>query len=272
MLRYRRTCFRLLAAAALCLALPAAAFDATHADWDALLRKHVAWQPGGHASTVGYAGFKRDRAALTAYLDRLSAVGSAQFRAWSKAQQLAFLINAYNAYTVELILTRYPDLESIRDLGSLLSSPWKKKFVPLLGERHSLDDIEHGMIRAPGAYDDPRIHMAVNCASIGCPALRPEAYVGERLDAQLDDQVARFLSDRSRNRYDAGSGRLRVSRIFDWYGDDFRRGHRGIDSLEGFFARYAALLADQPEPQQAIRERKVRIAFLDYDWTLNDRR
>ena len=103
---------------------------------------------------------------------------------------------------------------------------------------------------------------AVNCASIGCPALRPEAYVAERLDAQLDDQVARFMSDRARDRFNAQTRRLQVSRNFDWYGGDFRQGNRGIDSLEGFFARYAAQLAERPEDQQAVRERKIRVSFL----------
>jgi hypothetical protein len=260
----------LLLALILCGALPAGAFDHDHRAWDALLRRHVSWQAGGHESKVAYAGLKQERSALNAYLAALSAVGDAQFKGWSKPQQLAFLINAYNAYTVDLILTRYPDLESIRDLGSLLNSPWKKRFITLLGQPRSLDDIEHGMIRARGAYDDPRIHMAVNCASIGCPALRPEAYVAQRLDAQLDDQVARFMSDRTRNRFDASSRRLQVSRIFDWYGDDFRRGHRGIDSVEAFLARYAGVLADRPEDQQAVRERKAKISFLEYDWALND--
>lgn len=262
----------LLLAAALCLALPAQAFDHSHAGWDVLLKRHVAWQPGGHESKVAYAGFKQDRSALDAYLAALSAVDEAQFQAWSKAQRLAFLINAYNAFTVDLILTRYPDLRSIRDLGSVLSSPWKKRFIVLLGAKRSLDDIEHGMIRARGAYDDPRIHMAVNCASIGCPALRPEAYDAQGLDAQLDDQVARFMSDRTRNRFDPQARRLQVSRIFDWYADDFRQGQRGIDSVEGFLARHAAALADRPGDQQLVRERKARISFLDYDWALNDRR
>jgi hypothetical protein len=267
-----RLLFRFLCAAALWLAAPAHAFDHSHAAWDALLKKHVAWQAGGHESKVSYAGFKQDRAALNGYLAALSAASAAQFKAWSKAQRLAFLINAYNAYTVDLILTRYPDLKSIRDLGSLLNSPWKKRFIVLLGEPRSLDDIEHGMIRARGAYDDPRIHMAVNCASIGCPALRTEAYTAQQLDAQLDDQVARFMSDRTRNRFDPQSRRLNVSRIFDWYADDFRKGHRGIDSPESFFAQHAQALADRPEDQQMVRERKAKVSYLEYDWALNDRR
>jgi hypothetical protein len=253
-------------------AIPALAFDQSYATWTALLEKHVRWEAGGHASTADYAGFQRDRPALKRCLDGLSAVSRQEFEAWSKPQRLAFLINAYNGYTVELILTRYPDLKSIRDLGSLLRSPWKKQFFTLLGEARSLDDVEHGMIRAKGAYDDPRIHMAVNCASIGCPALRPEAYVGERLDAQLDDQVLRFLSDRSRNRYSAERSALEVSRIFEWYAGDFEKGYRGIDSPQAFLAPYAALLADRPEQQQAIRARTVKLRYLEYDWALNDRR
>ena len=129
------------------------------------------------ASQLRYAGMAADRAALKAYLDSLSAVPAASFQAGSPAQQMAFLINAYNAFTVELILTRYPDLTSIKELGSLLQSPWKPKWIPLLGGKVSLDEIEHEMLRAKGRYKDPRVHFAVNCASIGCPALREEAFV-----------------------------------------------------------------------------------------------
>jgi hypothetical protein len=254
------------------LCRPALAFDQSHAEWNALLSKHVAWQPGGHESKVAYAGLQRDRAALQSYLAKLSAVPEPVFNAWNRNDRLAFLINAYNAYTIELILTRYPDLKSIQDLGSLISPPWKKRFFRLLGTERHLDNVEHDMIRAPGAYDDPRIHMAVNCASIGCPALRPEAYVGARLDAQLDDQALRFLSDRTRNRYSRERKALEVSKIFDWYGKDFRRGYRGVSTLEGFLAGYAAQLADTPEDQRLIREGKAKLRFLDYDWTLNDRK
>jgi len=256
----------------LVLAPLAHAFDHQHAAWSALLSRHVAWLDGGHASQTSYAGFARERAALDRYLAQLSAVNEAEFKAWTKGEQLAFLINGYNAFTVALILTRYPDLKSIRDLGTLFSSPWKKRFFVLLGAPRSLDELEHGMIRARGAYDDPRIHMAVNCASIGCPALRPEAYVAERLDAQLDDQMLRFLGDRTRNRFDAQRATLEVSKIFDWYGADFEHGWRGFDSVPAFFASYAVQLADQPKDQQLIRERAAKVRFLDYDWALNERR
>ncbi|MGQ0529630.1 MAG: DUF547 domain-containing protein [Panacagrimonas sp.] len=248
----------------------AAEFDHSHAAWTVLLRAHVVDQRGGGATAVDYAGMARDRAALTAYRRTLSAVPRTDYARWPKAQQLAFLINAYNAWTVELILTRYPDLKSIRELGSLLSSPWKKKFVPLLGDTLSLDQIEHDMIRRPGAFDDPRIHAAVNCASIGCPALRTEAFVAERLDSQLDDSLSRFLSDRTRNRFDPAEGRLEVSAIFNWYGEDFAQGHHGYDSLKTLFARHAKQLADRPQDQATIRAGRYTLGFQDYDWALND--
>ena len=260
----------LVAGAGLAFTARAQGLDPSHAAWTALLKKHVVVIDGGKASQVRYAGMAADRAALKAYLGTLSAVSAASFEAMPKPQQMAFLINAYNAGTVELILTRYPKLASIKDLGSLDSNPWKPKIVPLLGTTMSLDNIEHDTLRARGRYDDPRIHFAVNCASIGCPPLREEAFVGERLDAQLDEQALRFMSDRSRNRWNAGAGKLEVSKIFDWYGEDFRLGHRGIASAPAFFARYADRLADAPADRERIRGMAEPIAFLDYNWALND--
>lgn len=259
---------------ALCtvLALPAraVAFDQSHSAWTRLLAAHVVWIDHGHASRVDYAGFLKDRAALQAYLHTLSAVTRGDFDTWSRRQRLAFLINAYNAFTIDLVLTRYPDLASIKDLGSFFTSPWEKTFFTLLGTRRSLDDIEQGMIRAKGAYDEPRIHFALVCASIGCPALRNEAYVAPRLNRQLEDSLRRFLSDHSRNRYDSRSGTLEVSKIFDWYAKDFSQGYDGFTSVKSVFAKYANLLTDDPRAQARIRAGEVPVRFLDYDWRLND--
>lgn len=248
----------------------AADFDQEHSAWDRLLKAHVQWINDGTASVVDYAGFKRDHEKLRAYLDRLSGVSMETFDSWTKDQRLAFLINAYNAFTVELILSKYPNLESIKDLGSLFSNPWKKEFFTLLGKKRNLDWIEHERIRKDGVYDDPRIHAAVNCASIGCPALRDEAFTAPKLDRQLEDQMRRFLKDRTRNRNNPDTGKLEVSKIFDWYGGDFSRGWMGYDSLKGFFAKYADLLADAPENVEKIKNQKADISFLDYDWKLND--
>ena len=244
-------------------------FDHFHAQWTALLKKHVVLVDGGKASQVRYAGMAADRAQLRTYLETLAKVSDADFKGWGKNQQLAFLINAYNANMVEKILLRYPNIKSVWDYGKLIGDPFKDNFVSLFGRKLTLNNIEHDTIRAAGSYDDPRIHFAVNCASIGCPMLRDEAYVGDRIDAQLEEQTVRFLSDRSRNRANA-EGRLEVSKIFDWYGDDFRKGHKGFKTLEGFFAKYANLLTDNAEYQKLIREGKAPIRHLDYDWGLND--
>ncbi len=254
-----------------------AQFDHSHGAWNALVKKHVVLIDGGRASQARYAGFAQDRAQLKAYLDSLSKVTEAEFKGWSKPQQMAFLINAYNAFTVEKILNRYPDIKSIWDFGKVFGNPFKDKFFTLLGREGTLDRIEHETLRAKGAYDEPRVHFAVNCASIGCPMLREEAYVADRLDAQLEEQARRFLADRSRNRLNAKTGSLEVSKIFDWFKEDWQSGYRGFDgktppiaSREQYFARYAKLLADDPAQQKSLEDGKLPLAFLEYDWTLND--
>ena len=260
----------LMTLALLAATWPAAALDHAHAAWDAMLKRHVRYLEGGNASRVAYAGFLKDRAELKAVIDGYQKVTRAEFEGFTKAQQQAFLYNFYNALTIEKILTRYPNIKSIRDFGSVFGNPWKDRFFTLFGERAHLDHIEHETLRKPGAYDEPRVHVALVCASIGCPMLRDEAFVAPRLEAQLEDAMRRFLSDRSRNRHDPKTGRLEVSRIFDWYGKDFEQGHKGYTSVKATLARYADLLADAPQAREAIRAQRVEVAFLDYDWGLND--
>jgi len=240
-----------------------------HEPWSVLVRTCVVELPHSAGTAADYACFASRRAQLAAYLDALSSVSTDAFETWGEARRLAFLINAYNAWTVDLILGAWPELDSIRDLGSLLRSPWQKSFIPLLGEKRSLDDIEHGMIRAPGRYDEPRIHFAVNCASVGCPALRREAYGEEALDAQLEDQTRRFLADRERNRLTPGG--LEVSPLFKWYREDFEAGWRGIHSLNAFLASYGDALGLDASQREALQAGEVNIDFLDYDWSLNQR-
>ena len=249
-----------------------AQFDHTHAQWNTLLKKHVVLVDGGKASQMRYAGMSADRAALKTYLDTLAKVSEADFKAFNKNQQLAFLINAYNANMVEKILLRYPNIKSVWDYGKLIGNPFKDNFINLFGRKMTLDNIEHDTIRAKGVHDDPRIHFAVNCASIGCPMLREEAFVADRIDAQLDEQVTRFLSDKSRNRYSATSNALEVSEIFKWYAVDFTSGLKGIKSREQFFGKYANLLTDNAEHQKIVRDGKAEIKHLDYNWGLNEAR
>lgn len=238
-----------------------------HADWTELLEQNISPINKGHSTAVDYAAFKNQESELQAYLDKLSGVSRADFDAWPKEKQLAFLINAYNAWTVEFILTKYPDLESIKDLGSLFSSPWDKEFIPLLGKTVSLNDIEHGLIRGSKRYNDPRIHFAVNCASIGCPALREEAYTADKLEQQLTQQTERFLTDSSRN-YFKGKA-IYLSSIFKWYGDDFEVGFRGAKSIQSFLALYSDALKLDQQQTLALKSQDFSVKFLDYNWKLN---
>jgi len=262
-----------LATMAFSIVANAQSFDHSHAAFTTLLKKYVVVVDGGKTSKVKYAEFQKERPALKAYLDTLSKVSAAEFAGWSKAQQMAFLINAYNGNTLELILANYP-VKSIKDIGSLFDNRWKRKFFKLFGADYFLDRIEHETLRKPGVYSEVRVHYAVNCASIGCPALREEAFVAERLNQQLEEQATRFLSDRSRNRF--ANGKLEVSMIFKWFAEDWEKGYAGFDgktpaikSREEYFARYAKQLADAPADQQLIASGKAAITNLDYDWNLN---
>lgn len=269
----RRWC-RCIAASSVALMLVslvcgrAFAFDQDYSRWDAVLKKYVAVDAGGTRSAVRYGDLKANPVAFRAMLDEFSAVSQAEFDRWPKAQKLAFLINAYNAFTIDLVLGKYPDLKSIKDLGGLFTTPWEIRFIPLLGGIKSLDDIEQRLIRAPGVFDEPRIHVALVCASIGCPMLRPEAYKAAMLDDQLDDATRRFLSDRTRNHYASNEKTLYLSKIFDWYGRDFSRdGERSDRPLLEFLGPYAAALELPPDE---IRNGGVSIRYLSYDWRLND--
>src|SRR5579862_2605914 len=264
---FRALAFALAASLA---ATPALALDHAHKAWDDFLHGHVRYVQGGNASRVDYALVVKDHAQLKAILADYASVTRAEFDGWSKAQQQAFLINDYNALTIEKILQRYPDIKSIRDFGTVFGNPWKDKFFNLFGEPATLDTVEHEILRKPGVYDEPRVHFAVVCASIGCPMLRNEAFTAEKLESQYQDGMTRFLSDRTRNRYDPQSGKLEVSMIFKWYGGDFEKGNKGFTSVKQALSKFADQLADKPGDRAAVRDQKADVSFLDYDWSLND--
>lgn len=238
-----------------------------HNAWDNLLKTHVEKINGGQATQVNYGGMLRDRGQLRAYLDQLADISREEFDRWSHEDQLAFLINTYNACTVELILTEYPDIRTIRQIGFFPFSAWRRDIVELFGDEMSLDDVEHGMIRGWGIYNEPRIHFAVNCAAIGCPALRAEAYVGSRLEEQLEDNTKLFLMDRSRNYFE--NNQVYISSIFDWYEEDFEQGWQGVNSVGEFLSRYGSELGIPQSYLGRLRQNQIPIRHLDYDWDLN---
>lgn len=218
-----------------------------HSLWAELLEAHV------KLGVVDYKGFQKDEKKLDQYLEALENVSPDTL---DRDAQFAYYINLYNAWTVKLILTEYPDIESIKDIGGFFSSPWKKKIVRVKGGVLTLDNVEHDILRPQ--FKDPRVHFAVNCASRGCPPLRSEPYRGPDLDRQLDDATAGFINDPQRN-YLKGNA-LYVSRIFKWFKEDFN------DDIAGFIIQYA------DPPLKAALEAgagRIEIEYLDYDWGLN---
>lgn len=220
----------------------------SHAPWTALLQKHVAKD-----GLVDYQGFVRDSVPLKDYLATLS--DNHPGPGWSDAETMAFWINAYNAFTVKLIVDHYP-VNSIKDIKRgipFVNTVWDVRFIEIGDATYDLNTIEHGILRKD--FDDARIHAAINCASISCPVLRNEAFVASRLDAQLDDATRRFINDPVRNRVTRDKGEL--SAIFNWFGGDFKA-HSG--SIREFVNTYA----DTPMKPDAP------ITYLDYDWALNN--
>lgn len=240
-------------------ATSAHAFEHNHGAWTGVLQKYQT-----DTGLVRYKQLKADVAAdkahpFTAYLDTLGKVGKSEYDGWSKPEKMAFLINAYNAFTVKLILDNYP-VESIRKIGGVFTKPWDVEFFSLLGGQiKSLDPIEHKVLRPE--FKDFRVHAAVNCASTSCPPLRHEAFVAARIDAQLDEQMTAWLADPSRNKFDAATGELGLSKIFDWYAKDFVEWGGGVKAVVSKFG---------PEAARQAYAKKGDVDFLDYNWSLNE--
>jgi hypothetical protein len=231
--------------------------DHRHAAWTAILRRFV------HEGQVDYGGLLRDgQDRLSRYLQALASVCRDDYAHRTRDQRLAFWINAYNAYTVRLVLDNYP-LSSIRSIGLLPGAAFRTAFIAsqLRDRPLSLHAIEHEILRKE--FSEPRIHFAIVCASESCPVLRSEAYRAAALDRQLDEQARRFIRDPSKNRFDAATRVLYLSSIFDWFREDFER---GAGTLVGYVARYA----DEPTAT-SLRQPGVRVKFLEYDWSLNGR-
>jgi len=250
-------------AALLGVALPAAAAGPAYADqndaYARLLKAHV--RPGMVSgitlSLVDYRAVKAD----PAYADALNALAESRPDALTDdAERIAFWVNAYNLAAIKAMLDQYPT-NSIRDGGSLFSSIWKKEVATVGGTPYSLDDIEHGVLRKD--FREPRVHFAIVCASLSCPDLRAEPYAPARLEAQLDQQTAAFLSNATKGlRPGAGGTTARVSSIFKWFAGDFA-GAGGV----------AAFIRARSSPDVAARLGALTdagLSYLDYDWSLND--
>lgn len=231
-----------------------AGFD--HSAFDGLLKKYV------KDGRVDYKTWlAKDLKSLDAYLETVKAQDP---EALSKDQKMTFWINVYNAWTIRSILKHYP-LKSIMEItkGKLKGQPdfdvWKNNPLKIHGQDYHLDGMENKILRPMG---DARIHFAVNCASIGCPPLRGEAYTADKLDAQLTDNGKVFFADPGKFKADVAAKSVQLSKIFDWYKDDFGTKHSEIQKALAPYAPSADI-------RKLMETGTAKVSFLDYDWNLN---
>ena len=233
------------------------AFDHSHGLWTQVLEKYV------HDAHVNYKDLKNDTDVFNKYIAQLATVTSDELSRWSRAQKLAYWINAYNAYTIQAIVDHYP-VTSIKKIPGV----WKKRKFKAGGEQITLDEIEHKKLRAE--LQEPRIHFAVNCASIGCPVISNEAYQAEKLDPQFERSVKAMLTNADQFRIDKGKNRIYLSKILEWFGDDFKK-FEALSQYGKSNGPVSFLLHFLPaSDQRYIKSNKLTVKWLDYDWRLNE--
>jgi hypothetical protein len=220
-----------------------AADPVSHSSWDALMKKHVSAK-----GNVNYKGFKADKADLEAYLKLIS--DNAPKKDWTAKQKKAYWMNAYNAYTVKLIVDYYP-IKSIKDVPGF-GGPWKQKFFKIGGMAMDLEYIEHSVLRKE--FDDPRIHFGINCASYSCPRLSNIAFTEENVESELEKLAKEFVNDPTKNKITAD--KIEISEIFKWFTGDFTKKGTLIDYLN----KYSTVKINP----------KAKVTYMTYNWNLNE--
>jgi hypothetical protein len=232
------------------------AFD--FSDWDALVKKHVSPKTvdGILINAVDYINLKKDPL-FSGLAFRLGSYSLESLE--SEKSKLNFWINVYNILAVKMITDHYP-IESIKDAGSLFKSVWKQQAGKVGGKERTLNDIEHGILRK---MNEPRIHVAIVCASVSCPDLRLEAYTVEKLNEQLDDQMEKFLQSRQKGmKLDWKNNRVYLSPIFNWFKEDF-------ESKGGVLKHISQYVP--AEEKKALSNSKMKISYMGYNWKINGR-
>ncbi|OJJ16332.1 hypothetical protein BKI52_34130 [marine bacterium AO1-C] len=214
--------------------------QAQHGTWDQLLRKHVS-----STGRVNYRGFKAEKSKLNSYINYLSTARVPN----SRSAAVAFYINAYNAYTVKLIVDNYPTTSITKLKGG---KPWDYRFAKVAGKTYTLNDIEHNILRKQ--YFDARLHFALVCAAQSCPKLLNKAYTAANLNTELDRQARIFVNNKAKNKISSGS--VQVSQLFNWYKGDFTK----RSSLVGFINKYSKVKVSA----------NAKVSYLNYSWKLNE--
>jgi len=248
--------------------------ESAYADYAAAL-KYV-----DDKALVDYKRLKADRGRLDAFVRSMGALDRKVYEGWGEAEKIAFWLNAYNALTLKAIIDNYPikptfparlrhPNNSIRQIKGV----WDKLKFRVMGRQMTLDDIEHETLRKD--FNEPRIHLALVCAAMGCPPLRNEPFTGEKLNEQFGDQASRFLGNAKKFRVDRRKKRVYLSPIFKWFGDDFVKTYAQRGKVRGHSKSERAVLnyvsghvSEADAGYLATADYSVR--YLDYDWSLNE--
>ena len=247
-----------------------------HSELNAVVSTYV-----NKSGLVNYAALKSNQKLLKSYLKKIEDLSPAKFKEMSENHQLAYWINAYNAFTLKLIIDNYPIKSSFlksalwpKNSIKQIDGAWDQKNFKAMGRTLSLNQVEHEIIRVK--YDEPRIHMALVCAAISCPLLRNEAYLGEKLDAQLTDQSTKFVNNPKK--FKIGSSSVELSSIFKWYGKDFVSKHQkegqkyaswGISKDEQAVLAFAEPLLSEAN-KKALKNSPKAVSYIKYNWALNE--
>ena len=234
----------------------------SYEDYGMVLRSYV-----NADGLVNYTALQTNAQPLTDFVTKLGAVSPSSYESWSNPDQIAFLINAYNAITLQSIISQQPLKGSIKDIFGV----WNFNKHSVMGKSITLDTIEHGILRKD--FQEPRIHAALVCAAISCPTLRQEPYIGEKLDAQLEDQVRQWLASPHGLKIDRAQNQVAISAIFKWFGEDWQAKYNSSDKFTGSDKERAALnfisgYVSQDD-QAYLSKGDYKLSYLDYDWSLN---
>jgi hypothetical protein len=244
-------------------------------DFAAVLKTYV-----NQNGMVDYRGLKDNSGRLISFVAALDVLPQDVYQKWSVKEKIAFWINAYNALTLKAIIDNYPisagffkalayPRNSIRQIPGV----WDNLRFGVLGKRMTLDEIEHSTLRKD--FNEPRIHLALVCAAMGCPPLRNEPYIGDKLDQQLDDQARHFLANSQKFAINRDQGKVYLSPIFKWFGGDFVKTYGTDREFAGFSPEERAVLNFitkyfKAQDQEYLRQGVYTISYLDYDWSLNE--
>ncbi len=252
----------------------AQSFGHSHSIYDALLKKHV------RNGRVDYKGFKTSSDDFDTYLRELASVNERDYAGWSREEKLAFWINAYNSFTIKAVIDNYPIKGSVFSLyprNSIrhIDGVWDKLQFQAVGRKVTLEEIEHEILRKQ--FNEPRIHFAIACASLGCPDLGSEAYKADKINKQLESAAIEFINNPQKGvSINPADNNLKISKIFKWFGEDFIDGTGKTPLFNDRDTKDRAVLnlitnhLKSDEGRAFLERNQFKISYLNYDWSLNE--